>query len=65
MHILFVCPKATKCWDLVEFGTMIREMLGNTNDFNIFLFDFFKQVIFTSTATCGNDSLESLEESQL
>jgi len=44
MHIFFVCPKATECWDLVQLGTMMREMLGNTNDFNTFLFDFLSRL---------------------
>lgn len=44
MHLFFVCTKAMDCWDRINLGNHIRELLHRANDFTTMLFDFLDRL---------------------
>jgi len=44
IHTFFVCPKAMKCWKLIELDNTVRNLLCTANDFTSILFDFLNKI---------------------
>jgi len=44
MHIFFVCSKEMECWDRIDLGNHVRELLLQTSEFTTLLFDFLDRL---------------------
>lgn len=44
VHLLFVCEKALKCWEMVHLDDIVHNLVGNSDNFTTLLFDFFHRL---------------------